>query len=421
MKIQICILKPNRFAGLAFGFSGFIREIVSSFLLIRNKNFGDFRQMPLNCAVPSCKSLANRRSNEESFFSFPSRTDVRQKWIENLRRAGRSETWSPSRNQRVCGRHFDSACFYPTAQNVVRKYKRLRQTAFPTENMGVPPEELEHNFVVGSLVSTSDLLPASSVSPVEHLDQTNDLDPLSTHDEEPKNKLKKNEESSEARPTESRVKVPSDPMTTEESSDSRPTSSGVKVPSNSTVQPTQEILEQRIRKLEQKNRRVVRENKNLKLKLSRVTTKYKKAKLTNKKRTSAHPSEEPPVLKPKLMDELVQRNELACKRRTFSKAIKNFAINAYFYSPKCFKYLRKHFELPAPRTIRRWTCVTDGRPGFQKEVLEEIQRRVKSEPEIYSQAALLVDGMSIKESIEYANGLKQTIGFADVDGLIEVS
>ena len=146
------------------------------------------------------------------------------------------------------GRHFDSACFVPTAENALRKNKRIRKTAFPTENLGVPPEELEHNFFVfkgvGQLVSTSDLLPDSS----DH-----DTDPFFGLDEEFKNKVIKTEESSDHFGDETTI-------------------------------DTNVSLEQQILTLQEQNRRILRENRNLKLRLSRVTAKYKKCKkLLNKK------------------------------------------------------------------------------------------------------------------------------------------
>ena len=99
--------------------------------------------MPLNCTVLPCKSNQERDGWYTSFFTFPKNPEIGPKWLENVRQSGRPDDWIPSRNARVCSRHFLDQCFKPISN---KGRRRLKSTAIPTKDMGVPEWEVKHTF-----------------------------------------------------------------------------------------------------------------------------------------------------------------------------------------------------------------------------------------------------------------------------------
>jgi hypothetical protein len=113
--------------------------------------------------------------------------------------------------------------------------------------------------------------------------------------------------------------------------------------------------------------------------------------------------------------------ELVSKRpktAPFPSAVKDFALTLHFYSPRAYDFCRKIFSLPSPSTLRRYTCGIKCLPGFQQATFHELLQHQGDEH--YANAALLVDGIHVKEAIEFDKNLGQGFGYIDYGGQCEL-
>lgn len=91
--------------------------------------------------------------------------------------------------------------------------------------------------------------------------------------------------------------------------------------------------------------------------------------------------------------------------RTFPPAVRRFALNLNFYSPKAYAYVRGVFKnrLPHQRTIRKWLQNTNFQPGFTSESFSALQKAVdearsKGQKLICN---LIFDEIAIRERVEW--------------------
>ncbi|XP_051802466.1 uncharacterized protein LOC127533431 [Acanthochromis polyacanthus] len=76
----------------------------------------------LHCCVPLC-TVSSRYNSEVSFHSFPVDSVVRAQWLQKIRR----DNFTPTKNTRVCCRHFKPDEFYVTAGGL----RKLKKGAIP--------------------------------------------------------------------------------------------------------------------------------------------------------------------------------------------------------------------------------------------------------------------------------------------------
>lgn len=82
-------------------------------------------------------------------------------------------------------------------------------------------------------------------------------------------------------------------------------------------------------------------------------------------------------------------------------------------SPKAYSFIRKYLPLPGVSTIRRWLSSYDGRPGVFTESLDYLKKMHQRNSWQYSQCALMVDGMAIRQLVEWDAKNKKFIGNID--------
>ena len=87
--------------------------------------------------------------------------------------------------------------------------------------------------------------------------------------------------------------------------------------------------------------------------------------------------------------------------------VRSFASSIHYYSLKSYDILWKWIRLPAPSTLRGWRSSVQCLPGFQPEIWAELKARVLNDKQNYGIASMVVDGMSIKERLEYIFVLSQ--------------
>ena len=98
--------------------------------------------------------------------------------------------------------------------------------------------------------------------------------------------------------------------------------------------------------------------------------------------------------------------------RRYSDAMKKFALTLHFYSPRAYEFLRTVINLPSARAIANWTSSVNCDPGFFIDVFKDLEKKSKIDP-FYKDAALMIDGMSIKSSTVYSSTAGRYEGFVD--------
>lgn len=86
-------------------------------------------------------------------------------------------------------------------------------------------------------------------------------------------------------------------------------------------------------------------------------------------------------------------------------------MTIHFHSPKAYDFLRKHFCLPHPNTLREWANKINGQPGFTAESFAYIKHQVeKSDYPVF--VALSLDEMSIMKHTEWTG--KEFSGYVNL-------
>ena len=130
-------------------------------------------------------------------------------------------------------------------------------------------------------------------------------------------------------------------------------------------------------------------------------------------------------------EKLVVVHELLSKKSKglkYGEEMKSFAHGLFFYSPKAYNHVAKFLTLPHPQTIRKLLGKFDCWPGFLGPAFAELEARIKDakiknegkegrELDLtYYDAALSVDAISIKKSLQYEPRLGRAFGYVDYGG-----
>ena len=366
--------------------------------------------MTRHCSVPGCKSRHGKEGNEGiSFHEFPKNGEMKQAWLDNLqRKKSDGSVWHPYKGAKVCSLHFARACFKQVSENNNKLTRRiLLSSSIPTKRMAVPNYHLKHRSCkfISSVSTSSPEGSAPHLVPGQSM-----LSELS------------------------KVSSPTGPSPDEPSS--APTSASLThqpVPSSSSSSVPPHLMDHTYASFP--NEQTANDCKKLRQKVCQLVKEKKRvqASLTRTKQTLGHRLCDIQSLKAELkkvipagsFDSVVGNLQLVTdltvkSKRKFKKSVREFAMTVFFYSPKVYRYLRKSFVLPTVKTLRHWTMKSHCFPGFQDCAFKEIQRRVALAPEDYKCAALMIDGMSIKEAVSIIPGFNRTIGLVDVGGLEEV-
>jgi len=102
------------------------------------------------------------------------------------------------------------------------------------------------------------------------------------------------------------------------------------------------------------------------------------------------------------------------KRNRYPPEARDFAVTLYYYSPKAYRFISSLLTLPSPRTIRSYVGSIGCWPGFQTSAINEL--KAHSNDKNYSDASMSIDGMSIKELIQFDAKLGHCFGYVDLGG-----
>ncbi|KAK5924926.1 hypothetical protein CgunFtcFv8_017498 [Champsocephalus gunnari] len=99
----------------------------------RRLAFQRVRKSALHCCVPLCTN-SSRYNREISFHSFPIEAEVKAQWLIKVRR----DNFSPTKNTRVCSRHFRLGDLLVTAGGLNRVQKGATPVLFAWNNYELP-------------------------------------------------------------------------------------------------------------------------------------------------------------------------------------------------------------------------------------------------------------------------------------------
>lgn len=155
-------------------------------------------------------------------------------------------------------------------------------------------------------------------------------------------------------------------------------------------------LRQKIRKLQQANRRAVLKIANMDKVIRELRqTKNLSEPQINDLITITGPNKE--ILKRQIINQ-----KSNCPQLPYSDELKAFALTLHFYSPRAYCYVRSVFDscLPNPTYLRSWYSKCDGDPGFTEESFKSIRAlATNSCRPIY--VNMVFDEMAIKSLVEY--------------------
>ncbi|XP_074032118.1 THAP domain-containing protein 2-like [Leptinotarsa decemlineata] len=77
----------------------------------------------VKCSSYYCSSNSEKKETGISFHRFPRNEDRRAIWVANMK----ISNWSPSKNDRICSKHFETCYFYRTEEKT-----KLLNEAVPT-------------------------------------------------------------------------------------------------------------------------------------------------------------------------------------------------------------------------------------------------------------------------------------------------
>lgn len=139
------------------------------------------------------------------------------------------------------------------------------------------------------------------------------------------------------------------------------------------------------------------------------SAKQKTSLLSIKRQTIPHKSKEGQIL---------FNMQYHKKRQPWKPEEKRYAICLYLRSPSCYKYLYKQMFLPGISTVKSWIASKDCfKPGFNSKLLQQVKNKVASMEEMEKSCVLMLDEMSIKQSLEYYEHFDVIEGYEDLGSL----
>lgn len=144
--------------------------------------------------------------------------------------------------------------------------------------------------------------------------------------------------------------------------------------------------------------------KDKKIKELKLKLKTEREKLQNGKRKAEY--------------EIIENKRIMKKRKLngsrYTLKVRSMAVDIYFASPKSYRRLRaKHLTLPHPSTVRRWINKETLKSGFDHRILGILASKVKNLDEKEKCCSIMIDGMSIKENLNYDAKKDQFFGLPD--------
>ena len=315
--------------------------------------------MVYSCLVKDCPSRGSKVSPETAFFRLPSSEEMRGKWLANIKH--RSHPGRVPKFAYVCHLHFSFCCFVPDSGG-----RRLSRAALPT---------LSLNY--------SDDSPVPHDLPAALEDSCNGEEPMDFEE----------------------------PLFIEEHNYSSNIS---RKPQHLAKDLKKAILNAEI--LAMKNCAISAASRRWKAKAKKVSSLQKSLRQLFSREEVDH------VVDGFEDTRLEFISSLSSKRKhKYPHNVREFACNVFFYSPRCYNYIRQHFHLPSVSLISKWTAAVTAMPGFQTPAMRELEMKMSSNPEKYGHVTLMLDGIHLKTKKEIVPGINGVFGPEDVGNLAPAS
>lgn len=111
------------------------------------------------------------------------------------------------------------------------------------------------------------------------------------------------------------------------------------------------------------------------------------------------------------VDSQVRVGKVKNKGQRWTPHDKAISLSLYHSSPKTYRLLKRIFKLPSVKTLKRCMQKIDVGPGFNASVLEALKQKVATLPKDSTLCAIVMDEMTIKESLEYSVEKDEVEGF----------
>ncbi|OXA48299.1 DNA transposase THAP9 [Folsomia candida] len=392
------------------------------------------------CVVPSCKVVDRNREIDLSWHLFPNSAmhqKMRINWITIIRNLRNDEAWEPTREFRICSRHFLTEELYTAG---IRR--RLRGQPVPTlflhdatmtdvNSTGmqldvpqVPEEPMEVTPSTAKSIGTISCPSCANTFSVTEIDgklqghcATDQLQPGEPN----------------LPPSKSRKRLFHDPEDVDHPSSD--VSFQVSSPLFITVTP--------------KSRRAVRnehsycaspgqaadELKAVKKQLADLRVKYHQLELKLERRDRAQSThmdslESLKALSNRQVDTLDARfpellfHIVENEKRAFSikgksgmeydEEIKKFSATLHYHSPKAYRFLRHYLTLPHPSTIASWMKSSDCGPGYNLDVISRLgEARLSDTNNVMTDVVMIIDEMAIRRALVWDSSKHCYVGFVD--------
>uniref|UniRef100_A0A8D0H3H5 THAP domain containing 9 n=1 Tax=Sphenodon punctatus TaxID=8508 RepID=A0A8D0H3H5_SPHPU len=98
----------------------------------------------------------------------------------------------------------------------------------------------------------------------------------------------------------------------------------------------------------------------------------------------------------------------------YTAEMRQFACTLHLYSSKAYDYVRKIFPLPHPSSLTNWLSSGKASPGFRDSIFFQLQQRVEGGEEAYWYCALMIEGVVLKQQLEWDPMTRRLVGFVDL-------
>ena len=113
-----------------------------------------------------------------------------------------------------------------------------------------------------------------------------------------------------------------------------------------------------------------------------------------------------------IMSQIKNAKKKNCNKRWTYKD-KAFALSLLHSSPKTYRLLRKVLDLPSPKTLKMIMRNVGVYPGFNKQILAALKKKLSNAPVSHRVVSLVIDEMAIKEGLSYDSGRDVVEGFVE--------
>ncbi|KAF4527245.1 hypothetical protein B566_EDAN015918 [Ephemera danica] len=161
--------------------------------------------------------------------------------------------------------------------------------------------------------------------------------------------------------------------------------------------PTKMKQRRLINRLNNTNSNLRKRNERLNKKMDRLQNKQ----LTREEITEACQPLLPDA--PQVLFNMQLRFNTEPKPREYLPEEKDLALTIYYNSSRCYRFMRQElkFHLPFTTTIRRWTNITDFKPGVCSAIFSKLEDKIKTMTANEKKCVLMFDEIGIKRWLIY--------------------